>query len=150
LKSHSYSIWSISSKIIGGIIHGCITWLIYTYILPKIFTAFDFHGLAGARLTSTAWLGLLAFFIALGVAESIMRKHPISLILTAFTGFIGFSILLYILNYGQIRTEIEYEGYIIGITIDLRLILTAAFLLITLPVILLTAYEYFKKRTEEM
>ncbi|MEM4740351.1 MAG: hypothetical protein QXS63_04655, partial [Zestosphaera sp.] len=62
-----------------------------------------------------------ALFTGFGLANSLLKEHPISLPLRLLSKILGALIVLTLLNFGVIRGEIAVEGSVIEYSIDISL-----------------------------
>lgn len=102
-----------------GIITGIVYYIVFVYLIPYVFYSAVNIPL---EVFSTRIAVFLGFFMALGIAEKIIR-HPVVLALKALSKIIGITIALTILNYGKLHTTIQYENYLLNIKLDIQPVL---------------------------
>ncbi len=108
-------------KSIGyGIATGIAYYIIFAYIIPYIFYSTINIPL---EMSSPRIAVFLGFFIALGVAERII-KHPVVLALKALGKVVGIIIALIILNYGELHTSVYYDNYLLNVKLNIKPILS--------------------------
>ncbi len=119
--SEKTSVKSVVSSIVIGVLTGVFYYFIYIVLFPALFSKIfpDTEILEVPIL----WLLALTLFTGLGLANSLLRKHPISLPLRLLSKILGALIVLTLLNFGVIRGEVVIEGAVIGYSIDISLLL---------------------------
>jgi len=109
----------VAGSVIAGILTGLLYYFVYVVLLPIIFSKI----FPGTEVLETPTLWLLAFmlFTCLGLANSLLREHPISLPLRLLSKVLGALIVLTLLNFGVVKGEVVMEGAIVEYSMDLSL-----------------------------
>ncbi|MEM0025507.1 MAG: hypothetical protein QXV93_01430 [Zestosphaera sp.] len=110
-------------KVVGSVVVGVLTGLLYYFIYVVLLPTLFSKVFPGTEILETPILWLLAFalFTGLGLANSLLKEHPISLPLRLLSKILGALIVLTLLNFGVIRGEIAVEGSVIEYSIDISL-----------------------------
>lgn len=110
-------------KVVGSVVVGVLTGLLYYFIYVVLLPALFSKVFPGTEILETPILWLLAFalFTGLGLANSLLKEHPISLPLRLLSKILGALIVLTLLNFGVIRGEITVEESVIEYSIDISL-----------------------------
>lgn len=124
--SEKNGVKKVVSTIVIGVLTGILYYFIYVVLLPTIFSRI----FPGTEILEVPILWLLAFalFSGLGLANSLLREHPISLPLRLLSKVLGALIVLTLLNFGVIRGEAVVEGTVIEYSLDISLPLYAIIL----------------------
>jgi len=121
---------STVKKVVGSVVVGILTGLFYYFVyvilLPTLFSKI----FPGTEVLETPILWLLAFalFTGIGLVNSLLREHPISLPLRLLSKVLGALIVLTLLNFGVVRGEVVMEGSVIEYSMDISLPLYAVIL----------------------
>ncbi len=109
----------VVSSVVVGILIGLFYYFVYVILLPILFSKI----LPGTEVLETPILWLLAFalFTGIGLANSLLREHPISLPLRLLSKVLGALIVLTLLNFGVVRGEVFMEGSVIEYSMDISL-----------------------------
>ncbi|MEM2039950.1 MAG: hypothetical protein QXN79_05600 [Zestosphaera sp.] len=110
-------------KVVGSVVVGVLTGLLYYFIYVVLLPTLFSKVFPGTEILETPILWLLAFalFTGLGLANSLLKEHPILLPLRLLSKILGALIVLTLLNFGVIRGEIAVEGSVIEYSIDISL-----------------------------
>jgi len=107
---------TIIKKIVYGVILGLIYYIVYLQVLPLLL----------ARITQTPitiplgkMVVYLGFFLALGIAESVLRNHPISIPIKILSKVFGALILFVVLNGGILEGTIPLGSLTVDVRIDI-------------------------------
>ncbi len=124
--SEKTSVKKVVSTIVIGVLTGIFYYFIYIVLLPTVFSRI----FPGTEILEVPILWLLAFalFTGLGIANSLLREHPVSLPLKLLSKILGALIVLTLLNFGVIRGEVVMEGTVIEYSLDISLPLYAIIL----------------------
>lgn len=116
----------VVSSVVVGILTGLFYYFVYVVLLPTLFSKI----FPDAEVLETPILWLLAFalFTGIGIANSLLREHPISLPLRLLSKVLGALIVLTLLNFGVVRGEVFMEGSVIEYSMDISLPLYAVIL----------------------
>jgi len=116
----------VVSSIVVGVLTGLFYYFVYVILLPTLFSKI----FPDAEVLETPILWLLAFalFTGIGIANSLLREHPISLPLRLLSKVLGALIVLTLLNFGVVRGEVFMEGSVIEYSMDISLPLYAVIL----------------------
>ncbi len=116
----------VVSSVVVGILTGLFYYFVYVVLLPTLFSKI----FPDAEVLETPILWLLAFalFTGIGIANSLLREHPISLPLRLLSKVLGALIVLTLLNFGVVRGEVLMEGTVIEYSMDISLPLYAIIL----------------------
>lgn len=128
----------ITKRIAYGVILGLTYYIIYLQVLPLLL----------ARITQTPItipLGkivvYLGFFLALGIAESILRNHPISIPIKILSKVFGALILFVVLDKGVLEGIIPLDSFTISVRIDISPLLYVV-ILVSLIYGFIDAFSY--------
>jgi len=116
----------VVSSVVVGVLTGLFYYFVYVILLPTLFSKI----FPDAEVLETPILWLLAFalFTGIGLANSLLREHPISLPLRLLSKVLGALIVLTLLNFGVVRGEVFMEGTVIEYSMDISLPLYAVIL----------------------
>jgi len=116
----------VVSSVVVGVLTGLFYYFVYVILLPTLFSKI----FPDAEVLETPILWLLAFalFTGIGIANSLLREHPISLPLRLLSKVLGALIVLTLLNFGVVRGEVFMEGSVIEYSMDISLPLYAVIL----------------------
>ncbi len=116
----------VVSSVVVGILTGLFYYFVYVVLIPTLFSKI----FPDAEVLETPILWLLAFalFTGIGLANSLLREHPISLPLRLLSKVLGALIVLTLLNFGVVRGEVLMEGTVIEYSMDISLPLYAIIL----------------------
>ena len=116
----------VVSSVVVGVLTGLFYYFVYVILLPTLFSKI----FPDAEVLETPILWLLAFalFTGIGLANSLLREHPISLPLRLLSKVLGALIVLTLLNFGVVRGEVFMEGSVIEYSMDISLPLYAVIL----------------------
>ena len=116
----------VVSSVVVGVLTGLFYYFVYVILLPTLFSKI----FPDAEVLETPILWLLAFalFTGIGIANSLLREHPISLPLRLLSKVLGALIVLTLLNFGVVRGEVFMEGSVIEYSMDISLPLYAIIL----------------------
>lgn len=117
-------------KVIGPIAVGVLTGIFYYFVYVVLIPALFSKVFPGTETLETPILWLLAFalFTGLGLVNSLLGEHPISLPLRLLSKILGALIVLTLLNFGVIKGVIVVEGVVIEYSMDISLPLYAMIL----------------------
>ncbi len=112
-------IMKIVKEVLIGVLIGLLYYLIYVITLPYFITSLMKIPVPSERvLAYYIW-----FFIALGVGESILKTHPISIPLRMLSKLLGALFLYTIVNGGELSGTYTTNGYTISISINISTII---------------------------
>lgn len=124
--SEGSKVRKVVSSVVFGILTGLFYYFVYVVLLPTLFSKI----LPGTEVLETPILWLLAFtlFTGTGLANSLLKEHPISLPLRLLSKVLGALIVLTLLNFGVVRGEVFMGGAVIEYSMDISLPLYAIIL----------------------
>ena len=126
-------------RIVYGVVLGLIYYVIYLQILPILLTRLTQIPITISLSKVIVYLG---FFLALGIAESILRNNPISIPIKILGKMLGALILFVVLNGGLLEGNIKFGTTVLTVKIDISLLLYAI-ILISLVYGFIDAFSYF-------
>ncbi len=109
----------VVSSIVVGVLTGLFYYFVYVILLPTLFS--KIFPDAEVLETPILWLLALALFTGIGLANSLLREHPISLPLRLLSKVLGALIVLTLLNFGVVSGEVFMEGTVIEYSMDISL-----------------------------
>ena len=117
-------------KVVGPVVIGILTGLFYYFVYVILLPAIFSRIFPDTKVFETPILWLLAFilFTSLGLANSLLKRNPISLPLKLLSKILGALIVLTLLNFGMVEGEIAMEGVIVEYSINISLPLYAVIL----------------------
>lgn len=113
------SVKKVAGSVVVGVLTGLFYYFVYVVLLPTLFSKI----FPGTEILETPILWLLAFalFTGLGLTNSLLKEHPISLPLRLLSKILGALIVLTLLNFGIIKGTIVTEGSVIEYSMDISL-----------------------------
>ena len=109
----------IISKIILGCIEGLIFYVIYVKLLPWLINYA--LGAPMPQIETSRILLYLGFFISMSVISSIVKPH-IGIIFDAILTLFSISIVLEIIGTGVYETTIDYNGVLMNVLFEFKLL----------------------------
>jgi hypothetical protein len=105
----------IIKEILVGVLLGFLYYIVYIITLPYLITSLMRMPVPGEeRLAYYIW-----FFVALGVGESILKSHPVSIPLRMLSKLLGALFLYTIVNGGELHGAYVTNGYTISVSINI-------------------------------
>lgn len=116
----------VVSSVLTGVLTGFFYYFAYVVLLPTIFSKI----FPGTEILETPVLWLLAFtlFTGLGLVNSLLKEHPVSLPLRLLSKILGALIVLTLLNFGLVKGKVVMEGVVVEYSMDISLPLYAIIL----------------------
>ncbi|MDK6028622.1 hypothetical protein QPL79_04545 [Ignisphaera sp. 4213-co] len=104
-------------SLVIGVFMGMLYYLVYVVIFPTLFSKI----LPNTEIPKLPGLYIPVFilFTALGLANSLVREHPISLPLKLLSKILGALVMLVLLNFGIIEGEIALNGVLVEYNMDI-------------------------------
>jgi len=131
----------IAAKIVWGAVIGLLYYAVYVVVLPKLVSAAVHAPIEVPEFFSYMW-----FFVALGIAETVLRNHVVSVPIRMLSKLLGALVLYVALNGGVLSETIVVGGTsIIVYEFDLSPVLYAVILL-SLVLGAVDAFTYFSER----
>lgn len=118
-REYPRQITNIVRKIVYGIITGITYYIIYVVLLPNLLKELGQLPIK-APPDIVFYMG---FFIALGTAESILGKHPVSIPLRVLSKLFGALVLFKVMNGGEFSADILHDGITLHVEMGITPIL---------------------------
>jgi hypothetical protein len=108
-------VMKIVREVLVGVLIGLLYYIVYIITLPYLITSLmKIPVPAEGRLAYYIW-----FFVALGIGESVLKSHPVSIPLRMLSKLLGALLLYTIVNGGELSGTYVTNGYAISVSINI-------------------------------
>jgi len=153
------NIWRYFIDVIRGVLRGFIIiiaiLLIVSIIQSAIEGIFNVHRIIYVLTHIHIYPGLI-FLIVISSVANVIRKTFIGLVLNVFVSLYTLSLILMFLKGGVLETEYDLEQLglqipaTIKVSVDIRILILAYFIMYVIPSSLITVYRYFELKAREV